>query len=503
MLFCGIALAQENTSALLKQAEDALYSDPPEAIRIADYISEKSDKPEILLKAAYILTSAFYMEGKYNNALKIGLEFSEKDSENTTDTQLELNILLSKILKELEINSLAIKYYGKAKNALNSVSDSNTKNWVAGKIIQYSLEKNQKDSLPNLNQFYSVKSKFKKITSAQYSSQIGNIDLEIAEMHLGKFQLDSAQYYLSSAFRESKKEKSGNYLEMKSLIKYGEYFFLKNANSEAIDTLSSALLLAEKFTNLPEQVVITEAIAKNYLALNDLKNFNSYNQKAEELSLTFGDAENDAVNTAYNFYNTNEANKFETRRAASRKNLWVLGGIFMVLFLFWIFTKLRYGAKIKQYQKFLGYLEKRKDTIAAPAPPKIEAAKALNIPKETEEQLLVKLGEFENSLDFTKKEISLSRMALQFETNTKYLSELINAHKQKNFNTYINELRINYITDKLKNDPKYLQYKISYLAEDSGFSSHSVFATVFKSVTGISPTTFITILQNKQESSAA
>ncbi len=175
----------------------------------------------------------------------------------------------------------------------------------------------------------------------------------------------------------------------------------------------------------------------------------------------------------------------------------------MALLLFWVFTKLRYRAKIKQYQKFLGYLERRKETIDAPAPSKIDTTKALNIPKETEEQLLIKLKEFENSLDFTSKEISLSRLALQFETNTKYLSELINAHKQKNFNTYINELRINYITDKLKNDPQYLQYKISYLAEDSGFSSHSVFATVFKSVTGISPTTFITILQNKQESSAA
>src|SRR5690606_37917187 len=110
---------------------------------------------------------------------------------------------------------------------------------------------------------------------------------------------------------------------------------------------------------------------------------------------------------------------------------------------------------------------------------------------------------FENSLDFTSKDISLSRLALQFETNTKYLSEVINTHKEKNFNAYINELRINYIIDKLNNDPQYLQYKISYLAEDSGFSSHSVFATVFKSVTGISPTTFITILQNNQESPAA
>ena len=152
-----------------------------------------------------------------------------------------------------------------------------------------------------------------------------------------------------------------------------------------------------------------------------------------------------------------------------------------------------------QYRKFLEFLGKRKKPIKASVLPKEDTSKAMSIPKDTEEQLLVKLEDFENSLDYTNKEISLSRMALQFGTNTKYLSELIKVHKQKNFNTYINELRINYITDKLNNDPQFLQYKISYLAEYSGFSSHSVFATVFKSVAGISPTTFITLLQNKQE----
>jgi AraC-like DNA-binding protein len=54
----------------------------------------------------------------------------------------------------------------------------------------------------------------------------------------------------------------------------------------------------------------------------------------------------------------------------------------------------------------------------------------------------------------------------------------------------------------LKTEPGYLNYKISYLADESGFSSHSSFATVFKSITGIAPTTFIDLLNkdvgNKQ-----
>ena len=97
--------------------------------------------------------------------------------------------------------------------------------------------------------------------------------------------------------------------------------------------------------------------------------------------------------------------------------------------------------------------------------------------------------------------MSLALLASQFETNTKYLSEIINTYKNKNFNSYINELRINYITDRLKNNKTYLQYKISYLAEESGFSSHSSFATVFKAVTGIPPTVFIELLRDQKKQS--
>ena len=68
-----------------------------------------------------------------------------------------------------------------------------------------------------------------------------------------------------------------------------------------------------------------------------------------------------------------------------------------------------------------------------------------------------------------------------------------------NFNTYINILRINYIVEKLKTDSNFINYKISYLAEHSGFASHSSFATVFKSITGISPIKFIELLKDEKE----
>ena len=53
--------------------------------------------------------------------------------------------------------------------------------------------------------------------------------------------------------------------------------------------------------------------------------------------------------------------------------------------------------------------------------------------------------------------------------------------------------------EKLKADPNFMNYKISYLAENCGFSSHSSFATIFKSITGISPVKFIELLNSENE----
>src|SRR5690606_30777572 len=153
----------------------------------------------------------------------------------------------------------------------------------------------------------------------------------------------------------------------------------------------------------------------------------------------------------------------------------IMGAILLLLLLSWVILRYRYRNRARQYERFINYFEKKQHPIEIL--PEKEVSKKMNIPKETEESLIKKLNQFENSKQFTKQDMSLAMLASQFETNTKYLSEIINNYKNKNFNSYINELRINYITDKLKNNSTYLQYKISYLAEESGFSSHSSFAT--------------------------
>ncbi|MCJ7935148.1 MAG: tetratricopeptide repeat protein [Chryseobacterium sp.] len=119
---------------------------------------------------------------------------------------------------------------------------------------------------------------------------------------------------------------------------------------------------------------------------------------------------------------------------------------------------------------------------------------------ETESKLLELLEDFEKGDLYNSKSMSLSFLAGELNTNTKYLSYVINQHKSADFKTYINRLRISYIVDKLINDEKYRQYKISILADECGFSSHSKFAAVFKAVTDFSPSAYIKHLDAENQS---
>ncbi|MCG2420226.1 AraC family transcriptional regulator [Aequorivita sp. F47161] len=483
----------------MEQAENTIYSNPQEAIRIAKYIKNNTENPQQLTHASYLLAASFYIEGKLDEALKMGLQVQKDNNKKQTDKDVKRYVLLSKIMKELELNKLAKKYATEAINLSENIKNEAVHEWLKGKILQYNTVSNGAEtSQQNMKRLYKAKAYFKNASSRFQSVQIGNINLDIAAIQLREFQLDSVSYYLEAAYSQSKAANPGNYLEMKSLQLYGNYLFLQKKHKAAIDSLKAAMRIAEKFTHIAEQIAISEAIAENYLALNDLVDFKNQNAQTQNLNNLQTDIDNDAVNVAFNFISENEAEKLTNARANLQRNAVILGSVFLLVVLLWSYLVFRYRIKTKQYKNYIGYFEKKQKSEPA-IPSKKEIVKHSVVPKETEEKILEKLNAFEKSTEFTKQEMSLSLLALQFETNTKYLSEVVNFNKQKNFNAYINELRINYIIEKLKTDPAYLQYKISYLAQDSGFTSHSLFATVFKSVTGIPPTAFITILKDKTE----
>lgn len=105
--------------------------------------------------------------------------------------------------------------------------------------------------------------------------------------------------------------------------------------------------------------------------------------------------------------------------------------------------------------------------------------------------ILSKLKCFEEKFGFTEHGLTINKLAHKLHTNSTYLSQIINEHKGMNFNKYLGELRINYITQKLYSDKSYLNYKIETLAEKCGIASRTNFSNLFQEINGMRPTDFI------------
>ncbi|WP_353779663.1 helix-turn-helix domain-containing protein [Winogradskyella sp. 3972H.M.0a.05] len=86
--------------------------------------------------------------------------------------------------------------------------------------------------------------------------------------------------------------------------------------------------------------------------------------------------------------------------------------------------------------------------------------------------------------------LTIDDLAKSLNTNSKYLSLILNRHLKKKFYEYINEYRIEE-AKKLLLDPSKNNLTIEAISKLSGFKSKSTFNSTFKKLNGITPKTFI------------
>ncbi|WP_299433861.1 AraC family transcriptional regulator [uncultured Aquimarina sp.] len=115
----------------------------------------------------------------------------------------------------------------------------------------------------------------------------------------------------------------------------------------------------------------------------------------------------------------------------------------------------------------------------------------LAISEEITQHLIECLQQFEDSKEFLNPDINMSSLAKSFNSNSNYLSKVINKHKGKNFTQYMNDLRVDYVIDKLKNDPIFRKYTVLALAQEIGFNNPESFSKAFYKNAGIYPSYFI------------
>jgi len=329
-------------------------------------------------------------------------------------------------------------------------------------------------------------------------------------MRLNK--LEESKKQLDDGIKDIDRHGGSVFLSAFAYETMARYFFLKEDYNTAIIYLEKGLL---KIDNLPYndmKLIYYELFTKNYLALHNDEKYYYYNNLYTDLKTKLDGNKKEGIQYIVKLVETYQNKNIEYQKQhkfGQLKNVSIIVLFFVAGIIVYSFYE---SGRSKDLKKQLGFFEKQKEReelrLAQANKQRNDIGREnktnekdlLKVSKEKEDEILNKLIEWEESDHFLNKNMSISMLSAQTGINTKYLSEVINTTKGKNFNGYVNELRINHIAHLLKTDPAYLNYKVSYLAEYSGFSSHGAFTNVFKSVTGMSPNTYIQeILKNKRE----
>lgn len=121
-----------------------------------------------------------------------------------------------------------------------------------------------------------------------------------------------------------------------------------------------------------------------------------------------------------------------------------------------------------------------------------------SINKETLNHLLDQLQQFEEKKGYLKSNLNAKDLAKSFGSNSSYLSKVVNTFKEKSFSSYINDLRINFVIDKLREDSMFRKYTVKAIAQEIGFNNAEAFSKAFYKKTGIYPSYFIKELEKQQ-----
>lgn len=384
--------------------------------------------------------------------------------------------------------------------------------------------------------YYREKSKSKIHPNLIYNNKKGYLNslhqLIICYRHLGKYkEMDSAiETGLSEAGdnREYVQEK-GYFLLSKGISEYHEKQYEK-----ALTDLNRSLPSIRNSRDFARLSVNYFFIGKSYLAMNDAKKSVVYFRKIDsifkkhqfilpelrenyEILINYSKKNKDQAQQLYytgqllkadsimskdfSYLSPKIHKDYDTKTLLEEKNklqkINYLVTVIIILLIIWaiglimLFTKKQKKAK-EIRQKYILLEEKFvKDQTIAEAPQIPIEEKRVNLHESKVEELLRKLKIFEDKKGFIQKGLTISKLASQLGTNSSYLSQVINEHKGGNFNKYLSQLRINYITNLLFEDKKYLKYSIETLAKECGIASRQNFSDLFYEINGIRPTDFI------------
>lgn len=488
-----------------------LYNDPDECIKFSQglIINDKNDANKIAYQN--VLSQSYALKGDFLSSIKTIIY--KTDLNNSYKSNFQQNYLDFSLADQYQNLGL----YEQSKVILDHFLDNNNflsdeKNKpLLGKIYQlqainFAVTKKYDIALNLLEKSNSY------LINTSEEHTILNIENQLfkAIIYTNKKQLEKA----ISAFNiilNQKEIANYNFLHALARENASRAYFQNQETTKSINLLNEALSKIDSYDYKQLKGRIYDGLSDAYLSQKNETKYKYYRDLSNNTKTELDKNKKSAINLLVSELESIEKEQIQFQKQNLKFNSY-LSLSFSVALLFILGGFFFYTSKTsRSLKKQIDFFEKiQSDNSIAQI--KIDDTKTISevvsedqtskktnlLSEEKENELLAKLEIFENSELFLSNQMSLPFLAAEMDTNIKYLSEVIRKFKNKNFNSYINELRIQHLVKILKTNPVYLNYKVSYLAEISGFSSHSAFTAVFKSITGISPNDFIKKLSENQ-----
>ncbi len=517
-LFCfGWIAAQQNVTekTIDKQFDQALHyvnsDNPYKAIPILDDINKNSKTigyKSGIARVGHTLAIIYFNSSDYNKVINIDDEFI-KAADEVRDYEKISHIyrIKASAYSELGLLEKAKDVYSLALSNANKINEGNGKQHalgvIYGNLASFLIKSGAKSDavFASVKQSIAAAEKIKEVDSSYISKKYSLIAYSyiiLANEYLKTEDKKVALDYFQKAL-DIHNSKPIPLVEKVVLVNELAYFYHDEKKyDEAIKYAEMGLRLEKKASFPQLRKGLYEILSKSYLELQKTEDSKRYLQLFTALNDSISNADRKTLTNTFTKQDEQHVNRMN-------KQLIIYTVLSLALVLlgggFFLYYKRKKQNQIQKIEQVLSRLKEKQDHAGSDlsdakiikTTPKQEDVALIS--PEAEEKLLEKLRDFEKQQLFLERKVSLPYVAAHIETNTKYLSYIIKRHYGKDFNKYINDLRIDYIVQKINDNPTYRQYKINVLAEEAGFSSHSKFATVFKAYVGSSPSEFIKYLQ--------
>ncbi len=500
---------------LTDRAFQKLYQNPEECISYSQslLISDKNIEHKVILRN--IISQAYALQGNYVQSVSIS---NQKDDEDQKGK-------LSHFIQLFDDYNLADQYqnlglYGQSKKIIAELltdqdllkSNNVKERMVLAKLFQLQainagIARDYGAALLHLdksNHYLDSHNEENRIIKWE------NIIFRSSFL-MRQNKLEESKELLEAVIADVEKQGNNAFITAFAYENMSRYYFLKEDYNTAIQNLEKGISVIDNLPYYDLKIIFYELFSRNYLALHNDEKYYHYNNLYTELKTKSDSNKKEGIQYVVKLLETYHGKNIEFERQSKLTQLRIVIIIILMLVIgtiTYFFYETGRSRDLRKQLDFFKRLKVREEASLSQMEMskhesirenKAQEKDSSRISKEKEDEILQKLKEWELSDKYLNKNMSLAILSAQTGVNTKYLSETINNTKGKNFNGYINDLRINHIARLLKTDPAYLNYKVSYLAEYSGFSSHGAFTNVFKSVTGMSPQTYIQeIIKNKK-----